>query len=468
MNRIKNQLLSKIRIILPAVMVLGIALSSCEIPDHINQSPNAITEDNVKTVEGIRGLTIGLQVAAGDFYNRDRSRIPSVWCWQMGAPPGIARGQMIAWNNYQMNRDGATDDMWLMAYRGIKIADDIIDFTPEVTFSEDNNAQVQNTFLGIAKTYKAMFLGELAAFYGSIPIDIQGLEPSPFVSQTDAYAEVQRLLDDALTHFADNAPIERDLNHGGDGAVWTEIVNSMKARYALHIKDYQNALSYANSGISTADNNLYGIFTDAAGEYLTWAKWAQNEGEPLRVELTYMRLLKSEDGDARLTEYFDPASAADGEYWGYAIHPGLETDVQPEEENVEMTSRMKKYTKFADDFPLLRYAENVLIRAECKARTGDLTGALADVNIIRLMNDLPEIDLADQGEIIDEILKQKNLELYLEGQVYHDMRRTGTMPEAVKGVNLRWIYPESEINANPNVPADNDALVGALLADEYK
>ena len=62
-----------------------------------------------------------------------------------------------------------------------------------------------------------------------------------------------------------------------------------------------------------------------------------------------------------------------------------------------------------------------------------------------------------------KILKQKTLQLFLEGQAYHDMRRTGTMPELVKGKNVRWMYPQSEKNSNPWVPADDDALVKDLL-----
>ncbi|MFP4528012.1 MAG: RagB/SusD family nutrient uptake outer membrane protein [Candidatus Kapaibacterium sp.] len=475
MKRIKDQILRKARIILPVMMILGITLTSCDIPDYINESPNAITEENVRTVDGVNGLFIGMQVAVADFTARDHSRIPSVWTWQLGAPPGIARAQMIAWNGYQQNRDGETDDMWLMAYRGVKLCNDLIAFTPDVIFSPTGNTQIQNTIIGAAKTYKAYFLGELAAFYGSIPIDIVGIEPSQFVSQDAAYAEVQRLLDEALVHFADAGPVERDLNFGGDGAMWTEAANSIKARYALHTKDYQNALTYANSGISSADGNLYGIYNDAAGEYASWGMWVQNEGEPLRAEMTFVRLLKREDGDARLAEYFTPAAAAEGEYYGYAVHPGKETNATEEERDIEMTARMNKYSGFDEDFPVIRYAENLLIRAECKARTGDLPGAVSDVDIVRTMNGLPElaestlgIDVNDQAAVIQEILDQKHMELYLEAQSYHDMRRTGTMPDPVPETNFRFIYPESELNANPYVPADNDNLVYTLLSDDYK
>lgn len=458
--------LNNIKILILISMVFGV-LASCGIDDSINQSPNAINEDNIQSVEGVQGLSIGLQVTLGDWYQRDRSRISSVWTWQMGAPPGIARGQMLAWNGYQMSQDGPTDDLWILAYRANKIASDIIDNTPEVQFGDETtNPQIQNVYLGMAKAAKGLIFGELAAFYGSIPVDIKALEPASFIDQTAAYQQAQTMLDEAAQHFSNTTDVGRDLNFAGASAPWLEVVHSLKARYYLHVKDYQSALTAAQSGISAPENTWNAIFSDNAGEYASWGMWVQNEGEPLRAEMHFIRLLKEEDGDARLSEYFTPADAAEGEYYGYNIHNVAYAD--DPENDITMTARMKKYSTFAENFPLISYEENILILAECKARTGDLDGALMELNKIRTAATLDDFDSDNADEIIAEILKQKNLELYLEGQNYHDMRRTGTLPDAKKGVNLRWIYPESEINANPNVPEDSDALINLILHDSYK
>ena len=51
----------------------------------------------------------------------------------------------------------------------------------------------------------------------------------------------------------------------------------------------------------------------------------------------------------------------------------------------------------------------------------------------------------------------KYLQLFLQGQVYTDMRRTNTKPDS--NMPMRFIYPITEFNANPNVPVDNDNLV---------
>ena len=450
----------------------GILLTSCDIDDSINQSPNAINQEKIKSIEGVYGLTIALQVAAADFYSSDRSRITSFFTWQMCAPPGLGRPQPTGWNSYNMTEDGPPDDLWkLTGYRGIKITTDIISFAPGV-FASDALAGTRNTIMGMAKTYRAIFFAELAALYGSIPLDINGLEPAAFATQREAYDRVQSLLDEALTYFAGAGAYERDLNFGGDGAKWIAVVHTLKARYHLHMGEYTQALTEANSGISDAANNLFGIHTESAGEYSPWGHWTLTEtGEPIRCDAHFMRLLKSEAGDNRIAEYFLPNDA--GELWGFAVenrtyNPAPDTN---ETDNTK-TCHLLKYGGYGDYFPAASYEENILIRAECKARGNDVAGAVADVNIIRQGAGLSDFSSTDKDATIAEVLKQKYLELFLEGQAYHDMRRTGTLPAG--DIPYRWIYPTSEKNANPNyntvagddAPGDPD-LVKWILNVKY-
>jgi hypothetical protein len=432
---------------------LGFILLSCTIDETLNDSPNAANEESAKTVDGVYGLSISLQVAASDFYSSDRSRITSIFTWQMCAPPGLGRPQPVGWNTYNMTEDGPPDDVWkLTGYRGIKITTDIIAFAPEVFAGLPGTKEF---LLGMAKTYRAMFFGEMAALYGSIPIDLNGLEPAKFATQRQAYDKVQTLLTEALGHFAAVLADEnyknyaRDLNHKGNATVWTEIVHSLKARYHLHVGEYSQALTEATSGISVPENSLFGIHTASAGEYSPWGHWTNTEvGEPIRCEAFYMRMLKAESGDNRIAEYFNPNE--DGDFYGFAVHSAGSYNPAPEANELDpvKTCHLKKYGAYDANFPAVSYEENLLIAAECKARTGDVPGAVIDVNVIRTAAGLTDFASSDPVATVTEVLKQKYLELFLEGQAYHDMRRTGSLPESA--VPYRWIYPQSEKNANPN------------------
>ena len=236
----KENKLIKLLFVIQAFVLLGVMFTSC-IDDSLNNSPNAVNESKVKTPDGIKGLVIAMQVAFSDWYAGDRSRINSIWTWTMCAPSGLGRPQPVQWNTYVMTSDGPTDDQWKLAYRGIKICNDIIDYAPGVFTADPKTA---NTMVGMAKVFKAMAFGELAACYGSIPIVVEGLNPAKFVEQNLAYAAAQTILDEAIVNFqAGGVSLDRDLNFKGDAAKWQAVAHTLKARFYLHMKDYANAKS---------------------------------------------------------------------------------------------------------------------------------------------------------------------------------------------------------------------------------
>jgi len=445
-----NKIFKNAVLTMTLALIISIGFVGCEIDSSINNSPNAINESNVKTIAGINGLLISMQVAAADFYSGDRSRIGSMWSRQMCAPDGLGRPQPVSWNSYQFQTDGFVDDMWKIGYRGVRIANDIINNAPAVQLGADNE-KLQNTYIGMAKAYKAILLGELAAYYGSIPININGLEAAPFATQREAYTEVQKLLDEALTHFQNPAAVTRDLNYGGDGAKWTKALHSLKARYYLHSMEYDKAQAQAELGLQAGDAPLMGIYTESAGEYSPWGHWKLTEvGEPIRATHTYIRALQAEAGDLRLAEYF--LQNDDGNFVGYAqFDVDTPTD---DEKDITKLSSMNKYATYAADFPFISYQENAFILAESQARNGQAGPAATTLNAMRTEAGLGNYAGSD---LIGEILNQKFLTLFLEGQSYTDQRRTQTRPDA--SMPMRFIYPLTENNANPNVPGDNDNLV---------
>lgn len=442
-----------VRGVMAVVCLIGIA--GCDIDPAINNSPNGINEVKIKSRDGVLGVFVAMQSVTGDFYAGDRSRVNSIWSWQ-AAGTGVGRVQPVAWTKYFMNEDGPTNDNWLNAYRGIKLANDILAFTPTVTFGGDN-AGIRATLLGVAKAYKALIFGELASMYGSIPVTIDGFTSAQFVSQADAYAEAQRLLDGALADMQNATGVDQELNFQGDKDKWIAVIHSLKARYYLHVKNYAQALTEARLGIGAATGNLMAIYTDNPNEVSPWGHWFGNEGEAIKVEKSFVDSLKSEPGDKRLAEYLAPNK--NGNTVGFAAHD--EANATAEELDPNLVSSMIKYSNFADDFPMITYEETVLIVAECEARVGTLQSGIDAVNIIRKAAGLPDYSSTDKDATIAQVLKQKYLQLFLEGQAYTDERRTNTKRES--NVPARWIYPSSEKNANQNTPADNDDLVKTLV-----
>lgn len=480
----KKQLLVLFGMLLAASLMLGVFAGCDSDLAGINQSPNAISDKNLNRPEAARALVVNMQVSTGDWYPDERSRITSVWTRQMCAPPGLGRPQPVSWNTYKMARDEHVDRAWIQAYRVVKLANDIIAnvstmrFPGTTTIDGDRMTRLtRNTMIGMAKFYKALALGETAAFYGAIPVDVARRAedpPPPFISQSAAYAHVQTLLDEALALFVDSTvTITQDLNFGSTTVSappaaaalthrdrWIRATRSLKARFYLHTKNYAAALTEAANGINTAAGTVNAIFNAGLStEYSPWGHWSQTEaGEPLRAAKFYVDLLKAEPGDTRLTTFLQAGPGASG-IAGYNVDGVAGATV--DENTTTRAARLLKYRGYGTPFPLISYEETILIWAEAEARVNGVTAtALARLNTIRTGAGLAsKTDFATTADFLTEVLKQKYLQLQLEGQAYHDMRRASEFSLTVlptgAAVPIRWIYGQTEQFTNPNCPRND-------------
>ncbi len=112
---------------------------------------------------------------------------------------------------------------------------------------------------------------------------------------------------------------------------------------------------------------------------------------------------------------------------------------------------------------VFRLAEMYLIRAEARAHLDDLSGALADINILRVRAALTPLDLTTKDEVLDAIYQERRIELFVEwGHRWFDLKRTGQINEVLSAVKADWQpsaalfpIPQSEIERNPNLLPQN-------------
>ncbi|HAP63715.1 MAG TPA: RagB/SusD family nutrient uptake outer membrane protein, partial [Cytophagales bacterium] len=111
------------------------------------------------------------------------------------------------------------------------------------------------------------------------------------------------------------------------------------------------------------------------------------------------------------------------------------------------------------DYPLIRYADVILMKAEAAWRSGDNGTALSLINEVRAARELADITSisADGQEILDE----RGFEFYWEGIRRTDLIRFGKFNEAWNekpasdpSRNL-FPIPQPAVDTNPNL-AQND------------
>lgn len=112
---------------------------------------------------------------------------------------------------------------------------------------------------------------------------------------------------------------------------------------------------------------------------------------------------------------------------------------------------------------VFRLAEQYLIRAEARARLGNLLGALDDLNAIRNRAGLINTIATTQNEILEAILQERIHELFSEfGHRWFDLRRFGLANEILAPIKPGWKptnvllpIPENELLMNPNLSPQN-------------
>ena len=104
-----------------------------------------------------------------------------------------------------------------------------------------------------------------------------------------------------------------------------------------------------------------------------------------------------------------------------------------------------------------------LIRAEARARLGELTNAKTDLDAVRSLAGLAATTAATQQDLLTAILNERRVELFTEfGHRFFDLKRFGQLDNTLPVLKPDWStneallpLPESELLLNPNLAPQN-------------
>lgn len=424
------------KIIYTASLVSALFFSSCsDYTDGLNVDPNNFTDAPGELVLG----QVALSVAS--LSESNPSRMAAIFTDQFA---GCDR-QYFNYEAYTVTASDF-DDSWDDVY-----ADGI----SQAKFVREKAVETGNPQLeGAAMILEALLFGETAALYGDIPFSEVGdplLYPNPsYDSQIDVLNGVQQMLSDAINKVGDSPILANSIPvFASNDATWAEIAHSLKARYYMITKEYANALSEAQQGISSPAGDLEVFHTVTNGQENLYFQFIVEQrggylalcSDPLMQELmdgTVPRALATPGDAERLDFYFD---------------------------FVEDQPNVNEGGLFAADanFPVISWLETKMIEAEAAARTGG--DGQTPFNEVRAHlaatygGDFPATS-STGDQLILEILEEKYISMPGSLQIFHDMRRTDDILGVVKGDNTtipqRFLYPQVEINANENFPGLED------------
>jgi hypothetical protein len=241
------------------------------------------------------------------------------------------------------------------------------------------------------------------------------------------------------------------------------VVAALLARTYLYMEKWDLAASESSTLIN---NPALGLETDIETEFLKESTSAILQfkpkfeggnteeastylfasGPPPFVSLAPQLIETFEEGDLRR------------QLWVGEVTDGTETWFYPNKYKLQTnTGTSMEYSI------VLRLSEQYLIRAEAKAKLGNLPDALEDLNTIRNRAGLMDSEATTQNEVLDAIYMERYHELFSEfGHRWFDLKRLGFAHEILAPIKPGWKptdiqlpLPENELLMDPNLNPQN-------------
>jgi hypothetical protein len=407
-----------------------VALGGCNLD---LQDPNRPTEDEVfGNLDGIKAVAIGLQAEYGNEVV-DPIYVQGLVTDELGAGPNTFQTykDVDAGTRLESTFEVASDP-WIGQYEVVKLAEDVIGAAPTSEFGEGTRSGL----VALGRLFKAMAFGNLIQLFERIPIDVGVDNPTPsLASREEALDEILSLLQAADAEIAatPTSTLFRTeiLAPGFD---LENTIAAMTARYALIAGDYALARSAAES----VDLGVLSVlpYTDTDPNPL-WNMW-YGSGNAYQMRPEQVLRESAEPGDERVDFWVRAAAFAGA--------------------NDKTLDELNQYNARPADLPVYFPDEMRLIRAEVHARAGELAEARALINEVRTqcssaleepvacLPPLTALQLPTQEAVLEEILRQRQYELFLQGLRYSDLRRFD-LP-----LSFEWILlPNIECSRNPNL-----------------
>lgn len=446
-----------------AIISAAVILSSCEgVVEGLNKNPNAIEIDDID---------------AGLYVNTPELALVGVVRGLDGRMASLWTGQIVGVNNFPL------------AYYNYQLTESTFDFggyQRVITQSKHIQEAAPNNpfYQGLTRVLEAYLFGFYASAFGDVPATeaATNVEYPQFESQKSVFNYSQQLLDEAISQLksVSRATYKQDYLYNGDTQSWIEAAYTLKARFYVITKEYDKAYQAALNGISSPIRSMLfrPVNDNQSSNKNNWWSYSQNAffgtedtngKQSFLFDVLDARHNAKTDETARKAYYYiDPTNAT--------INHGKISQLEPE--------------------PLITYEENLLILAETAARTKGFNEGLNHLNQLRAYYDqggavntyfanyaynydaYTASDFEKGGllntngalqplrALLREIILERYISGYTEFTPWDDARRLRGSGETDIAVAIplntptatahpeRFYYPETEVLANPNTPAD--------------
>jgi starch-binding outer membrane protein, SusD/RagB family len=382
-------------------------------------------------------------------------------------------------------------DLWRGPAPGILRSNIILQKVPGMDIDED----LKNRIIGEASFLRAHYYFILVRFFGDVPLITEPQEPGEDMRPARTAVDViyESLIIPDLEKAIELLPAKSeytgaDIGRATKGAAtgllakvhltlgnWNEVVKltdqvaalgyALNDDYALnfdpnHENDQESLFEVQYFGKTS--NDFWGnenqaswlsTFTGPRNSDMVAGGWGWNQPTQEFVDAY-------EAGDLRkdITVLYEGGPQFDGKDYkasysstGYNLRKFLVTKDQAGSSDASSLN-----------FPILRYADVLLMKAEALNELGRTQDAETPLNEVRRRANLADVKGLDQVEMREKILHERRMELAFEGQRWFDIIRVDNGAYGLKFLHsigkvnasqkhLLFPIPQKEIDANPNL-----------------
>ncbi|OFX79987.1 MAG: hypothetical protein A2X20_00145 [Bacteroidetes bacterium GWE2_40_15] len=459
-----------------AILFALITVSSCakflETPMPTNSLATKTAFSSKTTIDGMMNqmyitfvnnvaitTSFNMEAYADNTYNPTSSSTPQTNGDQMPVPSA-------SWNNL---------------YRAIYLANTMLEGLPDAN-AVGLTQIIRDQYIAAALTVRSMAYFQLVRFYGDVPLLLTSdVEANKFVARTpkaEIYTKIETDLKQAITllpatlgakYYITNKYIPEAilanvyLTQGkwtDAEAAATDIIGSGKFQL-VNIADVflqKSAETIMATGYTQYANDK-ALQAAVPGAYGCLPAGSNKKAlETSFPSLSESLVTSFETGDLRRTNWTIVSNTN-----GYS-NPLNRVFSYKYKYNTGMDATVVIPVGREEDQKFMRLAEMYLVRAEARASktSPDLTGAAADLNLIRNRAGLVNTTAATQSALVDAIIKERRVELFYEGfSRWCDLVRTNKADAILGAISYKasnwkshmklFPIPIAEIQKNPEL-----------------
>jgi tetratricopeptide (TPR) repeat protein len=394
--------------------------------------------------------------------------------------------------NYVTSTDNAgVLDLWRGPWPGILMSNIVLDAAPNLDIPEN----IRDRSMGEAYFLRAHYYFILARFFGDVPLitEPQSSDDDLFPPR-DPVEEVYAQIISDLEMAAELLPTKASYSGENLGRVPKGAAYGMLAKVHLTLENYQQVVEYAtlveSLGYSLNENygdnfnaetensmeSLFEVQYTSNGGFDFWsnenqASWTSPFMGPRGANFvaggygwnqpTQEFVAEYEEGDERkdVTVLYEGGPLFDGkEYSSEYSLTGYNT-----RKFLVPLSEVSAFDNSPLNFPVLRYADVLLMKAEALNELGQTELAEDYLNMVRNRAGLDDIQSGlSQAAFLEAVLHERRMELAFEGQRWFDLIRVNNGQYGLEflhsiGKNnatqkhLLLPIPQIELDRNPNL-----------------